>query len=100
VVPLSSEPYSHILLLIGRLIPDNLKSLSIERHIRMCIVQNGLQLGHDHRVQVGIPFFTKPKLCYQIMNIELSKYCRFSRRGHKSSRKMVKITLNPKAVWS
>jgi hypothetical protein len=42
----------------------------------------------------------KVKLCHRVMDVELSKYCRLSRRRHKSSREMVKITLNTKAVWT
>lgn len=66
----------------------------------MCIMEHGLELSHDHRVQVVISLLMKVKLCNRIMDVELSKDCRLSRRWHECSRKMVKITLNPKAVWS
>ena len=63
-------------------------------------MQDCLQLSHNIRVEGVIAMIANVKLCDWIMDVELSILCDSAWSRNKRSRKMVKIALNAKAVWT
>ena len=100
LISISLKANSDIPLLISWIFSHNLKSLLVEKNIRMSFMQHGLQLSHDDRVEVVIPMLPNVKLCNGVMYIDLGIDIRSPWVSQKRAREMVKCPLDVKAVWT
>src|SRR6202044_3668391 len=85
-------------ILFRRFCPHDLKSLFVERDIRMCLSHHGLKLSHYLREEIWIAILSNVESLCRVMNIELCICGLLTFFWKESARKMVEFTTYFKSI--